>query len=251
MRTRKFESCWGAFAYHLIDPFPGIGFGLIDAAGRPKLALDALARAFQPTRLIIQPLGFEPDRPIGVLQNPDQPFAARLVAVNQDPEISGPGSLRPARARGEGGEEPRAGEPRGAGGPRRGDRSTPRWGRARASPAPHRDACRARTSATATRSAAWQASRGPRPRRRSTAGRGAFARGGHHRARDCVRASGDRGVGRFGAIALRAELPSSGVDSGNPDAILPHYAMLLYVTDLRPATAQGRLVTGCRLITST
>jgi len=25
MRTRKFESCWGAFAYHLVDPFPGMG----------------------------------------------------------------------------------------------------------------------------------------------------------------------------------------------------------------------------------
>jgi len=94
MRTRKFESCWGAFAYHLIDPFPGIGFGLIDAAGRPKLALDALARAFQPTRLIIEPLGFEPDRPFGILQKPDQPFAARLVVVNDDPEISGRGSIR-------------------------------------------------------------------------------------------------------------------------------------------------------------
>jgi len=94
MRTRKFESCWGAFAYHLIDPFPGIGFGLIDAARRPKLALDALARAFQPTRLIIEPLGFEPDRPFGILQKPDQPFAARLVVVNDDPEISGRGSIR-------------------------------------------------------------------------------------------------------------------------------------------------------------
>src|SRR5260370_31920649 len=94
MRPRKFESCWGAFAYHLIDPFPGIGFGLIDAAGRPKLALDALARAFQPTRLIIEPLAFEADRPFGILQKPDQPFAARLVVVNDDPEISGRGSIR-------------------------------------------------------------------------------------------------------------------------------------------------------------
>jgi hypothetical protein len=76
LRTRKFESCWGAFAYHLVDPFPGIGFGLLDGARRPKLALEALAEAFRPTRLIIEPLAFEGARPFGVLQNPDVPFAA-------------------------------------------------------------------------------------------------------------------------------------------------------------------------------
>jgi hypothetical protein len=99
MRTRKFESCWGAFAYHLVDPFPGIGFGLLDASRRPKLALAALARAFEPTRLIIEPLAFEPDRPFGILQKPDAPFAARLVIVNDDPEVSGRGSIRWSLAR--------------------------------------------------------------------------------------------------------------------------------------------------------
>jgi len=99
MRTRKFESCWGAFAYHLVDPFPGIGFGLLDAARRPKPALAALARAFQPTRVIIEALAFEPDRPFGILQKPDQPFAARVVIVNDDPEISGRGSIRWSLAR--------------------------------------------------------------------------------------------------------------------------------------------------------
>jgi beta-mannosidase len=99
LRTRKFESCWGAFAYHLIDPFPGIGFGLLDAARRPKPALAALGRAFQPTRVIIEPLAFEPDRPFGILQRPDHPFAARLVVVNDDPEVSGRGSVRWSLAR--------------------------------------------------------------------------------------------------------------------------------------------------------
>ena len=94
MRTRKFESCWGAFAYHLVDPFPGIGFGLMDGARRPKLALAALARAFQPTRVILEPLAFEAGRPFGILQKPDVPFAARLVIVNDDPEVSGRGSIR-------------------------------------------------------------------------------------------------------------------------------------------------------------
>jgi len=94
LRTRKFESCWGAFAYHLADPFPAIGFGLVDAARRPKPALEALTQAFKPTRVIIEPLAFESDRPFGFLQKPDVPFSAVLVVVNDDPDLSGPGVLR-------------------------------------------------------------------------------------------------------------------------------------------------------------
>jgi beta-mannosidase len=94
LRTRKFESCWGAFAYHLVDPFPAIGFGLVDAARRPKPALAALTDAFKPTRVIIQPRAFEPDRPFGFLQKPDVPFSAVLVVVNDDPELSGQGIVR-------------------------------------------------------------------------------------------------------------------------------------------------------------
>jgi beta-mannosidase len=94
LRTRKFESCWGAFVFHLVDPFPAIGFGLLDGARRPKLALAATARAFKATRLIIEPLAFEPDRPFGVLQKAGVPFSARLVIVNDDPEVMGRGSVR-------------------------------------------------------------------------------------------------------------------------------------------------------------
>ena len=94
MRTRKFESCWGAFAFHLVDPFPGIGFGLLDAARRPRAALDALAEAFKPTRLVIEPLGFEAGRPFGILQKPGVPFAVRLVVVNDDPGVAGRGVVR-------------------------------------------------------------------------------------------------------------------------------------------------------------
>jgi len=94
MRTRKFESCWGAIAYHLVDPFPGIGFGMLDGARRPKLALEALTNAFKPTRVIIEPLAFEPRRPFGFMQNPRVPFAARLVVVNDDAEVGGRGVVR-------------------------------------------------------------------------------------------------------------------------------------------------------------
>jgi beta-mannosidase len=94
LRTRKFEHCWGAFAHHLVDPFPGIGAGLLDGARRSKLALAALSDAFKPTRLIIDPLAFEPDRPFGFIQDPGVPFAAGLVVVNDDPTISGRGVVR-------------------------------------------------------------------------------------------------------------------------------------------------------------
>jgi beta-mannosidase len=94
LRTRKFESCWGAFAYQLVDPFPGIGFGLLDAARQPKLALEAIATAFKATRVIVEPLNFEAARPFGFAQNPDVPFAARLAVVNDDPEVSGRGLVR-------------------------------------------------------------------------------------------------------------------------------------------------------------
>ena len=94
LRTRKFESCWGAFAFHLVDPFPGIGFGLLDSAGHAKPALGALAQAFAPTRLIIEPLAFDPDRPFGIIQRPTVPFSARLVIVNDDPDVAGAGVVR-------------------------------------------------------------------------------------------------------------------------------------------------------------
>jgi beta-mannosidase len=94
LRTRKFESCWGAFAYHLVDPFPAIGFGLVDGARRPKPALDALTQAFKPTRVIAEPLAFEADRPFGFLQKPEVPFSARLVVVNDDPDLNGLGVVR-------------------------------------------------------------------------------------------------------------------------------------------------------------
>ena len=94
LRTRKFESCWGAFAYHLVDPFRGIGFGLLDGARRPKLAFEAIAAAFKATRVIIEPLAFEAGRPFGIVYHPDAPFAARLVVVNDDPEVMGRGVIR-------------------------------------------------------------------------------------------------------------------------------------------------------------
>ena len=94
LRTHKFEPCWGAFTYHLVDPFPGIGFGLLDATRQPKQALEALTHAFKATRVIIEPLAFEPGRPFGVVQNPHIPFAVRLVVVNDDLEVGGRGTVR-------------------------------------------------------------------------------------------------------------------------------------------------------------
>ena len=94
LRTRKFEPTWGAFVHHLIDPFPAIGFGLADHARVPKPALESLREAFRATRVVVDPLSIEPDRPLAMLQRPDQAFRARLVVVNDDPAIGGPGTVR-------------------------------------------------------------------------------------------------------------------------------------------------------------
>jgi len=92
-RMRKFEPCWGAFAYQLVDPFPSIGFGVVDYARHPKAALAALRQAMAPTRLIIEPLGF--DAGGGALRySPGKAVEARLVVVNDDFDASGPARVR-------------------------------------------------------------------------------------------------------------------------------------------------------------
>jgi hypothetical protein len=92
-RRRKFEPCWGAFAYQLVDPFPAIGFGVVDHARQPKLALAALREAMAPTRLILEPLEFEPGGR-RLRYQPGRSVEARLVVVNDDFDASGPARVR-------------------------------------------------------------------------------------------------------------------------------------------------------------
>ncbi|MDQ6746542.1 MAG: hypothetical protein M3010_00335, partial [Candidatus Dormibacteraeota bacterium] len=92
-RSRKFDHCWGAFAYQLVDPFPAIGFGLADHSRQPKLGLVALRDAMAPTRLIIEPLSFQPDG-AGIRYSPDQAVEARLLVVNDDFRQSGHARVR-------------------------------------------------------------------------------------------------------------------------------------------------------------
>ena len=92
-RRRKFEPCWGAFAYQLVDPFPAIGFGVADHARRPKAAQAALREAMAPSHLILEPLEFE----VGVNRlryAPGRSVEARLVVVNDDFDASGPARVR-------------------------------------------------------------------------------------------------------------------------------------------------------------
>ncbi|HEX6548106.1 MAG TPA: hypothetical protein VF134_05130 [Candidatus Dormibacteraeota bacterium] len=93
-RRRKFERCWGAFVYHLVDPFPGIGFGMLDAARRPRAAYSALAEAMAPVRVIVDPVGFQALRPAGFGYHLGDPVVMRLVVVNDDPTVSGPARLK-------------------------------------------------------------------------------------------------------------------------------------------------------------
>lgn len=93
-RARKFERCWGAFVYHLVDPAPGIGFGMLDAARRPRPAFEALAEAMAPVRVVIDPTGFRPLVPFGFAYDAGAKVGIRLIVVNDDPALTGGGRLR-------------------------------------------------------------------------------------------------------------------------------------------------------------
>jgi beta-mannosidase len=94
LRKRKFERCWGAFWYQLVDAFPAIGFSVLDAARVEKAAYRALAEAMAPTRAIIDPIGYVacPGWAVGFRQGASVAF--RIVVVNDDPALQGPASLR-------------------------------------------------------------------------------------------------------------------------------------------------------------
>jgi beta-mannosidase len=94
LRKRKFEPTWGALLYTLVDPFPGVGFGIVDSARVPKAALELVREAFAPVRVIIDPVGFTPLHPCGAGWRPGETVTARLVVVNDDPRLSGPAEVR-------------------------------------------------------------------------------------------------------------------------------------------------------------
>ena len=94
LRKRKFEPCWGALFYQLVDPFPGIGFGVADSARVPKAALEAVREAFAPVRVIIDPVGFTPLQPWGFGYHQGETVTMRLVVVNDDPTLTGGAEVR-------------------------------------------------------------------------------------------------------------------------------------------------------------
>jgi beta-mannosidase len=94
LRKRKFEPCWGALLYQLVDPFPAIGFGLLDSARMPRVALEVVREAFALTRVIIDPVNFTPMQPWGVAWRPGEDATVRLVVVNDDPWLSGAAQVR-------------------------------------------------------------------------------------------------------------------------------------------------------------
>jgi beta-mannosidase len=93
-RRHKFEPCWGAFVYQLVDPFPGIGFGLLDSERRPKLAYAALREAMAPVRLILEPTEYLPRLPSGIGFRFGDRACFRIIAVNDDPELKGRATVR-------------------------------------------------------------------------------------------------------------------------------------------------------------
>jgi beta-mannosidase len=93
-RLRKFAPCWGAFVYQLCDPFPGVGFGLVDSARVPRPALEVVREAFAPVRVIVDALDFTPLEPCGAGWRPGEPVGLRLAVVNDDPHLTGPAEVR-------------------------------------------------------------------------------------------------------------------------------------------------------------
>lgn len=93
-RKHKLEPCWGAFVFQLVDPFPGIGFGLLDHARRPRLAYQAVREAMAPVRVLIDPVGYTALEPWGMGWRRGDPVTARLVVVNDDPRLAGPAEVR-------------------------------------------------------------------------------------------------------------------------------------------------------------
>src|SRR5207302_9491919 len=94
LRKRKFEPCWGALVYQLVDPFPAIGFGLLDSSRVRRVAYDVVREAFALTRVIIDPVNFTPMQPWGVAWRPGEDATVRLVVVNDDPRLKGSAQVR-------------------------------------------------------------------------------------------------------------------------------------------------------------
>lgn len=94
VRRRKFDPAIGLFAYQLVDPFPGIGFGVLDSSRRPKLAYEALREALSPSRVILEPTGFTPLEPFGFGYRTGEPLSVRVWVVNDDPEAPAEASVR-------------------------------------------------------------------------------------------------------------------------------------------------------------
>lgn len=92
-RRRKLQPCWGAFVHQFVDPFPGVGFGLLDHERRPKPAFEALRQALAPTRLVVDPVGFEPGDG-AVRYRPGAPVTLRFFVVNDAFDLAGRARVR-------------------------------------------------------------------------------------------------------------------------------------------------------------
>lgn len=92
-RRRKLRPCWGALVHQLVDPFPGVGFGLLDNSRRPKPAFQALRESLAPVRLIVEPVGFQAGEN-GVRYRSGAPVTLRFFAVNDDFGSSGRARVR-------------------------------------------------------------------------------------------------------------------------------------------------------------
>ena len=94
LRKRKFEPCHGVLYHQFVDPLPAIGFGVLDHFRLPRAAFEAARHAMAAVRVIIDPVGFLPVDPFGVAFLAGRPHTLRLVVVNDDPRLTGRGTVR-------------------------------------------------------------------------------------------------------------------------------------------------------------
>jgi hypothetical protein len=94
MRKRKFGPCRGVLFHQLVDPFPAVGFGVLDSARVPKEAFTAVTHAMQAVRVILDPLGYVPAAGGRVSFVVGRRAAVRFLVVNDDPTLAGGAAVR-------------------------------------------------------------------------------------------------------------------------------------------------------------
>lgn len=83
-RLQKYQPVGAIFQFHLVDPWPSVGWGALDHLRRPKAGYTAMQRSYQPTlpiaeALPVQPAGQPFQLPVRVVH--DRPYEVRRAKL--------------------------------------------------------------------------------------------------------------------------------------------------------------------------